>query len=97
MCVSVYVIFGSLPLSLPLPLFLGLVQVIAGHTEAIDFIKEHRQKFDLKRVKLLSVSGAFHTQLMAPAKEEVEALLQGMRINQPILPVYSNVTATYYR
>jgi len=72
-------------------------KVIAGHAEAIDFIKEHSRKFDLKRVKLLSVSGAFHTQLMAPAKDEVEEVLQGMRINQPILPVYSNVTATYYR
>jgi len=72
-------------------------KVIAGHADAVDFIKEHRQKFNIKRLKTLPVSGAFHTKLMAPAKKEFEERMDSMNISQPTIPVYSNVTTTYYR
>jgi len=72
-------------------------KVIAGHTEAIDFIKQHRQKFNIKRVKPLPVSGAFHTSLMKSAKRDFEEFLNKVPVSQPNIPVYSNVTATFYR
>ena len=62
-----------------------LSQVIAGHADAIDFIKEHRQKFNIKRLKTLPVSGAFHTKLMAPAKKEFEEQMNSMNISQPTI------------
>ncbi|ODN05766.1 putative malonyl-CoA-acyl carrier protein transacylase, mitochondrial [Orchesella cincta] len=36
-------------------------KVVAGHTEALDFLEANYKDFNLRRVKRLPVSGAFHT------------------------------------
>jgi len=72
-------------------------KVIAGHAEAIEFIQEHKAKFNIRRLKLLPVSGAFHTPLMQPARREFSKMLDNIQINQPKVPVYSNVNKTYYK
>ena len=41
---------------------------------------------------VLAVSGAFHTPLMQPAREALEAVLASVTINEPRIPIYSNVT-----
>ena len=71
--------------------------MIGGHAEAIEFIEQHRKKFNIKRMKRLSVSGAFHTPLMKSARKQVEEFLKTIDVRDPAIPVYSNVTATYYR
>lgn len=45
------------------------------------------------RARRLPVSGAFHSELMAPAAAELEAALAGVEIEEPRYPVYSNGTA----
>jgi len=41
----------------------------------------------------LSVSGAFHSPLMAPAALEFEAWLEGQPFHDPTFPIIGNVTA----
>lgn len=42
------------------------------------------------------VSGAFHSKLMKPAVPELEAVLKDIDIEDPVFPVYSNVTGLPY-
>ena len=46
-----------------------------------------------KRALPLSVSGAFHSPLMQPAKEELEEAINATTFNTPVCPVYQNVDA----
>jgi len=41
----------------------------------------------------LPVGGAFHSPLMEPARVELEAAINNTTFNNPICPVYQNVTA----
>lgn len=71
--------------------------VIGGHEEALQFIENNKADFGLKRTKRLTVSGAFHTKLMEPAREVLREALNRTPINRPAIKVYSNVTGLYYR
>lgn len=42
------------------------------------------------------MSGAFHTRLMQPAQEPLARALRSVRVSQPLVPVYSNVTGRRY-
>ena len=46
-----------------------------------------------KRAIKLSVGGAFHSPLMEPARQELEAAIISTPVGNPICPVYQNVTA----
>jgi [acyl-carrier-protein] S-malonyltransferase len=46
-----------------------------------------------KRALVLPVGGAFHSPLMAPAKEELKAAIDKTTFSQPSCPVYQNVVA----
>ena len=48
------------------------------------------------RARELDVSCAFHSQVMAPAREKLAGLLTGVAFTGPRFDVYSNVTATAY-
>lgn len=45
------------------------------------------------RVVPLAVAGAFHTQIMQPADEQLQAALAGVEMRAPSIPVVSNVDA----
>lgn len=51
----------------------------------------------MKRIKRLPVSGAFHTELMAPAVEPFTQALKKITIEDPIISVHSNVDGKKYR
>nr|KAG5707459.1 hypothetical protein BaRGS_011963 [Batillaria attramentaria] len=72
-------------------------KVIAGHTEALDFIEKNAKAFGIRRTKRLPVSGAFHTSLMASAKQPLKEAISRVHLKKPEVPVYSNVTAAMYR
>lgn len=72
-------------------------KVIAGHTEALDFVEKHAKTFGIRRSKRLPVSGAFHTKLMSSAQKPVRDVLKDMTLSAPEIPVYSNVTASRFR
>jgi [acyl-carrier-protein] S-malonyltransferase len=46
-----------------------------------------------KRALPLAVNGAYHSPLMASAQPKLEAVLNGIAIREPKVPVISNVTA----
>lgn len=68
--------------------------VISGSTEGINIACEKMKAAGAKRALVLPVGGAFHSPLMEPARVELEAAIQATTFNQPICPVYQNVTAS---
>jgi [acyl-carrier-protein] S-malonyltransferase len=42
---------------------------------------------------VLPVGGAFHSPLMEPAQEELSAAIEETRFNDPLCPIYQNVSA----
>ncbi|CAH1778810.1 unnamed protein product [Owenia fusiformis] len=73
-------------------------KVIGGHQQALDWLKKDsvRKDFSLRRLKPLPVSGAFHTNLMRPAKEPLQKAIQKVHFEEPLVNVYSNVTGKRY-
>jgi [acyl-carrier-protein] S-malonyltransferase len=68
--------------------------VISGSNEGIAIACEKLKAAGAKRALVLPVGGAFHSPLMEPARIELEAAINTTHFNQPICPVYQNVTAT---
>jgi [acyl-carrier-protein] S-malonyltransferase len=67
--------------------------VISGEKSAIEAACAKLKEAGAKRALVLPVSGAFHSPLMQPAKEELEAAIEKATFNKPICPVYQNVDA----
>lgn len=67
--------------------------VISGEVEAIDKACELLTEKGARRALKLPVGGAFHSPLMAPAKEELEAGIAQAVIKVPDCPIYQNVAA----
>lgn len=65
--------------------------VISGTIEAVNMACEALKAAGAKRALPLNVSGAFHSPLMQPAKEELEAAINETTISKPLCPVYQNV------
>lgn len=68
--------------------------VISGSIKGIEIACERMKVAGAKRALVLPVGGAFHSPLMAPAKEELAAAIKATTFNNPICPVYQNVVAT---
>ena len=68
--------------------------VISGETPAVEKACEALKAAGAKRALLLSVNGAFHSPLMQPAQEKLAQAIEGIKFNNPILPIYQNVTTT---
>eukprot|EP01012_Entosiphon_sulcatum_P034333 TRINITY_DN43526_c0_g1_i1.p1 TRINITY_DN43526_c0_g1~~TRINITY_DN43526_c0_g1_i1.p1 ORF type:complete len:303 (-),score=40.91 TRINITY_DN43526_c0_g1_i1:406-1293(-) len=68
--------------------------VISGSIEGINIACEKMKAAGAKRALVLPVGGAFHSPLMEPARVELEAAIQATTFNEPICPVYQNVTAS---
>lgn len=67
--------------------------VISGSVKAIDLACIKMKEAGAKRALVLPVGGAFHSPLMAPAKEELAAAIESTAFNTPVCPVYQNVVA----
>jgi [acyl-carrier-protein] S-malonyltransferase len=67
--------------------------VISGSIAGIDKACVLMKEAGAKRALVLPVGGAFHSPLMAPAREELAAAINSAAFNQPICPVYQNVVA----
>jgi [acyl-carrier-protein] S-malonyltransferase len=68
--------------------------VISGSLQGIQTACERMKAAGAKRALVLPVGGAFHSPLMAPAKEELAAAINQTNFNTPSCPVYQNVVAT---
>ena len=67
--------------------------VISGESEAITEACEKLKAAGAKRALPLRVGGAFHSPLMQPAKEELQAAIEKTEVKAPKCPVYQNVDA----
>jgi [acyl-carrier-protein] S-malonyltransferase len=65
--------------------------VISGNVDAINLACGKLKEAGAKRALPLPVSGAFHSPLMQPAKDELQAAIEKTEIHAPICPVYQNV------
>ena len=67
--------------------------VISGDLAGVERAMDLAMQVGAKRVVRLSVSGAFHSPLMAPAVTEFEDWLAPLSFHDPAFPVIANVTA----
>lgn len=67
--------------------------VISGEVNAVNAACEALKAAGAKRALILPVGGAFHSPLMEPARQELEEAINNTTFNQPVCPVYQNVSA----
>ena len=67
--------------------------VISGEKTAVELAIELAKNSGAKRAIMLPVSAPFHCELMAPAAEKMRIELEGIKIEPPIVPIVSNVSA----
>ncbi len=67
--------------------------VISGEVDAVNAACEKMKAAGAKRALPLPVSGAFHSPLMQPAKDELQAAIEATEFSAPKFPVYQNVDA----
>lgn len=65
--------------------------VISGNREAVEVACEKLLEAGARRALMLPVGGAFHSPLMQPAKDELEAAIATTEFHAPTCPVYQNV------
>jgi len=68
--------------------------VISGSKKGIDIACEKMKEAGAKRALPLPVGGAFHSPLMEPAREKLEQAIKATTFNNPICPIYQNVSTT---
>ena len=67
--------------------------VISGTIKGIDIACQRMKEAGAKRAFLLPVGGAFHSPLMQPAREELQAAIETTNFHSPTCAVYQNVAA----
>jgi [acyl-carrier-protein] S-malonyltransferase len=67
--------------------------VISGTVKGVEAAVEKLNEAGAKRAVILAVGGAFHSPLMQPAKEELQAAIEKTNFAVPQCPVYQNVNA----
>ncbi|MBQ7442730.1 MAG: ACP S-malonyltransferase [Bacteroidaceae bacterium] len=65
--------------------------VISGTVEAVGVACERLKAAGAKRALPLPVGGAFHSPLMQPAKDELQAAIEATEFQTPKCPIYQNV------
>lgn len=67
--------------------------VVSGSKKGIELAVEKLTAAGARRAIVLPVGGAFHSPLMMPAQEELQAAIEATEFSEPICPVYQNVSA----
>ena len=67
-------------------------QVLSGSKDAIAQAATVAKELGIKRAIPLATAGAFHSPFMAPAREKLAPVLDGIAFHAPKFPVLSNVT-----
>ncbi len=67
--------------------------VIAGTVEGVASATDRAKELGAKKVLPIPVSGAFHTQLMLPARLRLRRALDAVEFHSPEVPVIANVDA----
>jgi len=67
--------------------------VISGSPEAVESVMDSAKASGARMTVQLNVSGAFHSPLMAPAREALADSLDSFEISDSLFPVFTNVDA----
>ena len=67
--------------------------VISGSYDAVERACEALKEAGARRALILPVSGAFHSPLMEPAREELAQAIEHTSFANPRIPIYQNVSA----
>lgn len=67
--------------------------VISGNIDAVNAACEKLKEAGAKRALVLPVGGAFHSPLMQPAKDELQAAIEATEFSNSRIPIYQNVDA----
>lgn len=67
--------------------------VLSGTAESIDRAEVLVKEAGARRAVRLPVAGAFHSPLMQPAADQMKEFLASVVLKDPVVPVFSNVTA----
>lgn len=70
--------------------------VLSGENEPCQRAADLATNYDAMDAKVLSVAGAFHSEIMAPAAENLAAALNEAKFSMPKIPVIANVDAKFY-
>jgi [acyl-carrier-protein] S-malonyltransferase len=65
--------------------------VVSGAKEGIAKAVASAEEYGIRIAQELEVAGAYHSRLMIPAQEKLAAVLAGLELNTPSLPVTCNV------
>ncbi len=71
--------------------------VISGHASRIELAADLAKGQGARRVIMLKVSGAFHSELMIGAKEKLKDVLPAIEVKEPIIDFISNIDAEVTR
>lgn len=71
-------------------------KILAGNTVSLEYIERNAEKYKLRKLTRLPVSGAFHTKLMEPALKSFGKMLSTVELDTPRCQVYSNYKAHPY-
>jgi [acyl-carrier-protein] S-malonyltransferase len=67
--------------------------VVSGHAGKVELLADLAKNAGAKRVIMLKVSGAFHSELMAEAKEKLKIVLSEIAFSEPSIDFISNLDA----
>ncbi len=67
-------------------------QVLSGSKDAVAAAASVAKELGVKRAIPLATAGGFHSKFMAPAREKLAPVLDGVKFSAPKMPVLSNVT-----
>uniref|UniRef100_A0A1A9VN02 [acyl-carrier-protein] S-malonyltransferase n=1 Tax=Glossina austeni TaxID=7395 RepID=A0A1A9VN02_GLOAU len=72
-------------------------KVVAGNVEALEYLEKNSNAYKIARIKRLPVNGAFHTPLMDSAVKPFTKALETIKLDEPLIHIFSNVDGKPYR
>ena len=69
--------------------------IVSGDTTAVERVMDSAKEAGARRCLRLEVSGAFHSALMAPAREQLQTVINEFQFNNPSIQVAANVTGNF--
>ena len=69
--------------------------IVSGDTAAVELVMGSAKEAGARRCLRLEVSGAFHSALMAPVKEQLQTVINDFQFNNPTIQVAANVTGNF--
>ena len=67
--------------------------VISGSIDAVEWVIKSSKDAGARMAVKLNVSGAFHSPLMSPARENLAEMINSLEISDTVYPVFTNVDA----